>query len=408
VKTTSSRSLIFLCLASLFAGLSIGYIKFFLLGHLSHLQENPSDKAWIIQALGALITVGPCIVFYFSGPLAAAFKKSWIMYLSALTITCLMFFGSLSQWKGSAWIYVFGAGLGLGVFNAARNSAVPIEAAKSAHSTEFINACVGNLYLMGLLFGVPLGTEVYAICPLLGGYINCLLFAFSSLFGLMSSIQGESSHLKSFSNARSLLRQDCQFLGKKFKPFLFAAPILWGIAGALSLAATAFAEEKGYATALMASLMSVYAAFGVGVGNFLATRLQAIRYKAAFASIITLSISIALTPAVAPISRLFFLEASTSYWLISILMLMCGFSFGCAANLIESQYLEKIYSYKQEGTGAALMSAKTALWTFVLGGLTGIGVNQGILDIDTQFIALALVTLYVATTVRKLKRKEHN
>ncbi len=403
-----SRSFLFLCFASFFAGLSIGYIKFFLLGELVESIYTLNDKSWIIQTLGALITLGPCLIFFMSGPLAAAFKKSWVMYLSAACLAIIMLVGNLSHWLGSVWLYIFLAGLGLGIFNAARNSAVPIEAAKSEHSIEFINAWVNNLYLAGLLFGVPLGTEIHTIAPASGGYLNCLLFCFCSLFGLLSSIRGEHDHLKTFKEAQGKLTDDCLFLGKNFSLFLLSSPILWGIAGALSLAATAYVEQRGLASSLLASLMSIYAAFGVAAGNLIATKLSSQRYRAAFYMSILLALAVALTPISAELALQFGLNNMQAYIAVSILMLVCGLSFGCATNLLEAEYLKEIYQFKQEGTGAALLSAKTAFWSFILGGLTGLAVHRGWLDLDSQFTGIASMALIVTVIIRKLEKQKNS
>ena len=52
-------NLLLLILAVFFAGLGLGYVKFFSLSYLSLFEYGPEDKIWIIQAIGALITFGP-------------------------------------------------------------------------------------------------------------------------------------------------------------------------------------------------------------------------------------------------------------------------------------------------------------------------------------------------------------
>ena len=196
MKFRKYRSLIFLTAASFFAGLSIGYVKFFLLGHLSEIEKSPADKAWIIQSVGALITLGPCLTFAIGGPLASSFRKSSIMFAAASIISLILAFGASSIWFGSDWLYVFLAGLGLGIFNAARNSAVPIEASRENISTEFVNACANNLYIVGLLFGIPLGTELYLTAPIFGSWLAPALFFCCALLGLSSRISNEEDHQK--------------------------------------------------------------------------------------------------------------------------------------------------------------------------------------------------------------------
>lgn len=406
MKYTEYRSLIFLTAASFFAGLSIGYIKFFLLGHLAEVEHSQSDKAWIIQTVGALITLGPCLTFVFGGPLASAYRKSDIMFATGAATAAIMALGASTLWLGSGWLYVFLAGLGLGLFNAARNSAVPLEASRENISTEIVNACVNNLYIVGLLLGVPLGTELYLISPNVGGWVTVLLFALCAFLGMGSRIEKEEDHLKGFKESLQKLSADCKSLFKEFHYYLLISPMLWGIAGALSLAATAFVEEKNFAGPLLASLMSVWAAFGVLSGNFLSTRLQTRRYQAAMLSSVLLAVSVALIPVVGFVGSYINNFEVLGYLLISGLLLGCGLAFGCATNLIESEFLTKIYEKKLEGTGAALMSAMTSLWAFLLGGLAALAVITQLLTSSTQFIALGAVTVAVCVLITKLKKSE--
>lgn len=406
MKFGHDRSLYFLTAASFFAGLSIGYVKFYLLGYISEKEHSLADKAWIIQSVGALITLGPCLTFVVGGPLASAYRKCSIMFISAITISGIMAFGAASQWAGSGWIYLFMAGLGLGLYNAARNSAVPIEASRDNVSTEFVNACANNLYIVGLLFGVPIGTEMYVLLPELGAWICSLLFLCSALLGLGSKISGEQSHLKSFRLSFTQLASECKLLLSRFHLFLFASPMLWGIAGALSLAATAYVEECNFAGPLLASLMSVYAAVGVITGNFVSTKVTTQRYSAAFNCSLGLGISVAAIPAIGFFSESINIIGHLGYISLSAILMLCGFFFGCASNLIEAEYLTQIYQEKREGTGAALLSAMTSLWAFILGGLAAIAVISGVLTSSTQFIALSSLTCLVCALIVKLKHKD--
>lgn len=404
MKFREYRSLLFLSAASFSAGLAIGYVKFFLLGHLADHEHAPSDKAWIIQAVGALITLGPCLTFVVGGPLASAYLKSRVMSSAGVAAALVMAFGAMTHWLGSGWAYVFLAGLGLGLFNAARNSAVPLEASRENISTEFVNACVNNTYIVGLLLGVPIGTQLYLVSPSAGAWVTSALFLVCAAFGQGSRIDREEDHLRDFRESLTQLSTHCRALFREFRYYLLAAPMLWGIAGALSLAATAFVEECGFAGALAASLMSVYAAFGVVAGNFFSTKLQASRYSAAMLSSAGLGIAIALIPLVGLFNQSLNGVEHLGYVIVSLLLLLCGLSFGIATNLLEAEYLQRIYVEKLEGTGAALLSACTSLWCFLLGGSAAIAVLSGVLTSSSQFVALAAFTCIVCALIAKLAK----
>ena len=105
-----ARCFAFLTAAAFFAGLGLGYLKFYLLGLLTSLYE-PVDKAWIIQAVGAIITLGPCVVYPISSPTAAAYCKRHVMAWSGWVTALVLLAGVLSGWAGSAWLYLFLSGM---------------------------------------------------------------------------------------------------------------------------------------------------------------------------------------------------------------------------------------------------------------------------------------------------------
>ena len=62
---------------------------------------------------------------------------------------------------------------------------------------------------------------------------------------------------------------------------------------------------------------------------------------------------------------------------------------------------------QMEGTGAALLSALTAAWAFLLGSLVAVAMIHHFLDSTTQFLALGAAALLVALMIRKLEKSEN-
>ncbi len=386
-------SFLYLILASLFAGFGLGYIKFFVLTFLSHQTYTPGDKVWIIQIVGSLITIGPALIYFLSGPMAASFKKRWIMCLAAVAMSGAVFLAAVSNWLTSPWSYVFIIGLLMGIFNAARNAAVPLESASSGRSTEVVNGALNISFMFGLMLGVPIGTKLYFVNPSLGLALLTVVYLAAAAFSFFCHFPPEVANLKSFTKARKRIWHDSRYLYGKYPLYFSVVPLVWGLASALSLAVTAYAESSRLGDAVACSLLSVYAAVGVGSGNCLGALFRRRRYTACsvcnfgllcFIILIPLTINL-LQPS--PIIE----ENGGIYWLISGIILIMGVLFGIVINLLESNCFNLVYLEKKEGSGAALMSASIAFSCFVCGGFVGLSIYYGLLSSISQFGFLAFL-----------------
>lgn len=399
---------IFLGVASFLVGFGLGFIKFFLLGYLSSETYGNGDKIWVIQLVGSIITLGPCLAYLLSSPLAAAWRKNLIMRLAGLTAAGFLLLGGLSGWVGTPWLYVFATGLLMGVFNPARNASVPLEAAASGRSTEAINGTLNIVFIAGLLAGVPLGAQLYQCHPSSGSFLAVFIFALAALFGGLCWYPHESAHLVPFTHSFRTLSRDTIALFKKYPIYLTADPLIWGVASAASLAVTAYTEERMLGNPVQSSLVSVYAAVGVAVGNGLAARFKRYRFKAAsccsFGMVLAILLIPALVEGIGPAREIH--DNRIMYWLVVALIADFGILFGICTNLIEAKFFTLLYQEKKEGSGSALLTANTAFFPFAIGGLMGLAIIRKWAGSVTQFVWLGAVTFAAALLVSMLAWQE--
>jgi len=396
----SAMNFLYLSCGAFFAGLGLGYIKFFLLGLLCNELYTLADKKWVIQAVGAIITVGPCVVYVAAGPLASAYKKQWIMFWSGALTALGMLAGFASNWAPNPWFYIFWAGLLMGVFNPAKNAVVPLEAAYGGCSTELINAVLNIAYLAGILGGIPAGAWFYDYHPALGALLVALVFAVAAVWGGLCSYPEETRHLRPFRQSSMQLLKESLCLLRKYALYLLAGPLIWGIASAVSLAITAYAQEEGLGGDVACSMLSVCAIGGVAIGALISPQFVRWRYQsAALAVVLMACVMLVLPSAVEMLKTTLQLRPTTVYWYVATTTGMLGIMFGIATNLIEAEFFRLIYEEGKEGTGAALLSAGTAFFPFCIGGTIGWLLSRGWMSATSQFYLMAALTLAATAAI---------
>ncbi|NMC62845.1 MAG: hypothetical protein GYA55_06710 [SAR324 cluster bacterium] len=386
---------LYLILAAFFAGLGLGYVKFFALSYLSAVIYEPSDKIWIIQSVGALITLGPFLAYLIAGPIAASFRKAKVMRYSAIAVAIVLTGGLLTDWFGTAWFYVFMTGLIMGIYNPAKGASIPLESARSGRSTELITATLAIVYIAGILAGAPFATEFFARNPYLGAASSVFIFVPAAFFGGLCTYPNEDNHLFSFSKSFWGLLEETKWLFKHYWIYIVAPSMIWGMASAASLAVTAYAEEKMLGSATKCSLMAAFATIGVIVGNAVSVKLRSIRYLAASICSIGIVLVLVSIPILVELSHpsMIVEENTRIYILLALDLGLMGFFFGITTNLIEAEYYSLTYTAKKEGTGSALLSAMTAFFPFTLGGGMALAVILKLASPITQFIWLAVITM---------------
>ncbi len=379
--------LVLLLLSCFFSALGLGYVKFFVLGYLSSEVYTAADKIWLIQTINSLLTVGPVLAYVFTAPLVSAIRKRYVMTGSALLTGMILTVGHFTGWPGSAWLYLFLIGLIMSVFAAAKMSTVPIEAEDSGRSPFFVNGMLSAVYIVGMLAGLPLGTFCYDWDVLRGVALGIGIFVLASAFafGLVYKNERKIAFGKAYAN----LVEDSISLFVKHILYLLSSPLLWGVAGAVSLAVTAYAEQRALGTATKCSLMSLYAAIGIIAGNVLSARFAPKRYSAAFLSGLTLLVLVSGIPVFVEVGLALVHAPQALYLPLAGYMILVGFFFGVCSNLIDADYLQRIGKEGKEGTGATLHSFCIAGFAFLVGAVVGLSILRGWMDAISQFVLLA-------------------
>jgi long-chain-fatty-acid--[acyl-carrier-protein] ligase len=384
-------ALFWITVATLLAGFGLGYVKFFLLSILG--AHALGDKTWLIQEVGAIITLGPFLIFWAAAPLASSFMKRHIMATAGLMTFLLLSLGAVTNWYGSLWFYLFGSGLIMGFFNPAKNAAIPLEAKHGNHSTEGVNATLNISLLLGILSGIPTATYLHAHDYNLGLLVLLLAFFGCGTAGLLCYFKQEEQHIVPYKQARASFVSDTRTIATRYRSPLLISGLIWGLANAISLAVTAYAETTHLGNSFECSLMSVYAIIGVSLGNIIAVFLSKMRRFAVIIGLFLLMVATCSIPIFCTISIVAFGTAST-YRLLATLVMVLGTGFGMSSNLVEAQYYRGIYDDKMEGTGGALLSAATAVSSSLLGLAVGAALQLHVLGPQSQFVVLALLVLF--------------
>lgn len=391
----------YLLLAATFlVSFGLGYAKFYGFGYVcGNIYTDPSDSSWIIQALGALITIGPAMIYFLAGPLAAARKKRLIMSSFTL-ITGLMFItGALTSFLGTIWTYIFLVGTFMGFFNSAKMACVPLEAMRSGKSTIYVNGMLTIAFIIGMLTGVPTGTWFYENLPAGGVWFGGAIFFSASVVSWFLKFPVE--HLEPFKRTLSNLIRDTHTLSRKYWAYLLSGPVLWGVAGAVSLAITAYSIEMKLGTNFWCANMGLWAAIGIIIGNAVSNYFGTIRYTAAVISSGILVVCILFYPS--------FIEAMgpgptieeniSVYIMASAAFVVLATFFGIVTNLVDADYLLLVGQDEKEGEGAALQSALVAFFNFALNGIVFLTIYRQIIDSKSQFMLLAGLTLLATIPV---------
>lgn len=377
-----------LILLSFLSAFGLGYTKFFGLTYLSEQVYQQNDKTWIIQIVGAIMTIGPVIAYLFSSPMSASFPKRKLMLYSSFATALFIVIGYLSNWFGTAWLYLFFIGLFMGIFSVAKNALIPIVANHNNTPTKKVNATLSASFILGILSGIYFGTFAFHSNPDVGVAIGIIIFVVCALLPIFCIYNNEE--FIPFTAAKSACLENTITILFRYPYHLLSSSLLWGIAGALSLAITAYAEMEKLGSDTDCSLMSLYAAVGTIIGNILSTKIKTKEFAHTLLFVFLFSALIFFTPFFISFNLNYFTHSQV-YYLTTFLLVLTGACFGAATNLIDADFLKSVGNEKKEGPGAALQSALISLFSFLIGGGMAFAFLKGWLLADTQFILLSLL-----------------
>ena len=238
-----------------------------------------------------------------------------------------------------------------------------------------------------MLAGLPLGTYCYdwnADRGIALG-IGIFILASATAWGLVYKDERKIAFGKAYAN----LVEDSISLFFRHILYLLSSPLIWGVGGAVSLAVTAYAEQQKLGGATECSLMSLYAAIGIIVGNVLSPRFAPKRYSSAFLSGLALLGLVSGIPVFVEVGLQQVEDARALYFPLATYMIVVGFFFGVCSNLIDAEYLQRVGEEGKEGTGASLHSLCIAVFAFLVCAIVGLSILRGWMDVISQFVLLA-------------------
>ncbi len=386
-------SYLFLLIASFTAAFALGFTKFFGMTYLSEAVYSNGSKTWVIQAVGSLMTLGPTLAYVLAGPFAASSRKWKVMLVGALGAAFAVMFGSgLADASALAvWAALFAVGFSMGIFSAGKMSSAPLEAERGVHSIFAINAYLSVGFLGGILSGAYFGTLAYEKVRGSGALISVALFFLTAAVSIPCRYKSEKPKL--FRDSLHKLGAETISLLLRFPLYLISSPLLWGVAGATALAMTAYAEAAGLGGAAACSLMSLYAALGSIIGNLASPPMARRRFIWALGLCVGMTAMVAAMPETVSLSLQMGIAPSAVYYIMAGYLVVLGFFFGGATNLVDAEYLRLVRIIGKEGEGAALQSAMISVFSFVIGGALGICIFKGWLSPVSQFVILGLLSL---------------
>lgn len=381
--------LLSLFITTFLGAFGLGAAKYFGLGYL--LTQPGSVPSWIAQLLGAIMTIGPAMIFPLIIPLGHQFARSSLMAL------CLLLSGLISisgLWFTSyewVWIQLFNIGLCMGAYGMIRTSLIPIFAKQNQISLTFLNACISVLFIVGLISGLIFGRYSFE-AQLTGGWTLIAILFFLPLpftfFLKTQKVYVAPSQLKistSLANSLDLLQ--------KHGLYLLGSTSIWGIASALTLAITLNLEMLQIASPVKAAYMSIFAALGGILGNLVSAKLH--NKPEVFSLIFSLALSLSLLMWTFIFSDSFIHSNSsqTIYLLSSSLITLQGLAFGISTNLLDSKFLKLCHHQNREIEGATLQSAFISLACFLIGSVSGFALLLGWMSTIQQYIYLSATGL---------------
>lgn len=366
---------VFLLMSSSMLAFVLGLLQFYMLEALLGLPGTSLRDA-TIQNISAIVTSGTVVIYFVSGPLAAACRKRYVMSVAASCAGILFVLGGVFGWRPSPWIYLGVLGILLGIYNAAKMALVPLVAAQIGRSTTVVNGGMSVVFLLGLLPGFPTGTWLYEMQPGRGHFVVGVLLLLAGALALGCVCVCETP--RPFVAEQVRIARETAGLLRRHGRWLVGGPLVWGVASAANLAATALLVRRGIVDKQAASFMPVIAAAGAIIGTVLSPVFLRRRYVAA-------TVAVACMACLLPFVPLF----AVSFKAVIGMVVGMGILFGVGTNLIDSALLERVAAEGKEGTGAALQSAMLALMMVSVSGAVGQSMTRGWIKPDTQFYILS-------------------
>ena len=271
-------SLLALLTSTLLSSFVLGAMQYFVMEQLTSIY-GMSERAWITQAVAATVTVGPAVIYFFSGALVSAMKKAYVMALSMLGVLLLLGGIFLSLKFGiipALWVSLTIIGIIFGLYSAGKMSAIPFVQKGLKMSMAAVNGLMSMVFIFGLMPGAYCGTLMYSKCPNSWHFILGGVSIVTVIISLLCLPKGED--LKPYGETQRSILSGTKDVFAKHWTLLICGASLWGCANAVQMALNAFLTMHGYATIQQAATLPVAAAMGAVVGTLISPVMNRARF----------------------------------------------------------------------------------------------------------------------------------
>ena len=343
-------SLIALLTSTFLCSYVLGAMQYFVMEALTGLY-GMENRAWIVQAVAATVTVGPALIYFFSGALVSAMRKAFVMALSMVGVLALLGGIYFSLKLGNTlglWFSLTFIGILFGLYSAGKMSAIPFVQGNLKMSMTAVNGLMSMVFIFGLMPGAFCGTLFYNNFQGSWHYILGAISIVTIVVSLFCLPKGET-RIPYVEAQKNLFKGTLKVFGKHWTLLLTGAA-LWGSANAVQMALNAYLTMHNYASTQVAATIPVAAAIGAVIGTLVSPLFNKVRFV--FITLFTLLMGVCV------FSIPFVCHSTFSVMTFTVVM---GSFFGLAVNLNDSTFLEIARQENVVGVGASLQSALLAL-----------------------------------------------
>ncbi len=393
-------STLFLLISTLLSAFGLGYAKFFGASYLDHLNGGQSYH-YVLQAVGAIMTLGPAMAWVLASPIATSCKKYKVIFASNLLACILIYSAEKIEGANTAWLCLFFISSLMGISAAARGALIPLVAKETGRSTVTINAGVSMTFILGLLAGLSAGTYAYGQ-DIIGGVRFAIgVFALSAFSSLGCRLKTDI--LTPFPKATRQIFSGGLQLIRRHHLILIASPVLWAVAGAASLAAVSWAEDAGLALRLWCSTLPAFAAIGVMLGSAVSPYFKNTAFKTVACSVMLLAFCMATVPFAGSLAGTI-LSNKQTFIFVGVHLGLCGILFGISTNLLDAIYLQRVAEEGKAAQGAALSSALISAISAALGLTLSFTLASHWISPAGQFVVLAMACILLLLPLTLLSK----
>ena len=323
------------------------------------LEPLHADPAHLLEDIVGYMSIGSVLAYGLGGAVSSMGRKRTVIVVTGLLSILVLLAENLLGWSWSVLLIVSAVLLGFlyGFFAVVRSILVSIEILKTQVRETVINGLTNALFTSGIIASTYVITRTYEIGGVLSLWTVIGLIVLTCLLAVPLRYDAYEARVSPLESLRRFSRE-MLWIARRMYMVLLPSASLWGIMTVIGVWALPYAQKVHGISESRGSLILLFSALGVIVGNILTMRVH--RRWLWFR---------VLTYLFAALVAGFHVLTST-FALMIVYATVLGTLMGAATNLIDSYYLRFIGEQGVKENGAALGGLATngmvALLLFVL------------------------------------------